>query len=91
VVPDYDFDLFTIGAGSGGVAASRRSGAFGARVATEEGAPLAPAAAAGEHAVVAFADEVGAVLNELRVDAEGATQRPLDLLRRVVGAAEGAR
>lgn len=28
----YDFDLFTIGAGSGGVAASRRAGAYGARV-----------------------------------------------------------
>ena len=30
---DYDFDLFTIGAGSGGVAASRRAGAYGAKVA----------------------------------------------------------
>ncbi len=30
---DFDFDLFTIGAGSGGVAASRRAGALGARVA----------------------------------------------------------
>jgi glutathione reductase (NADPH) len=30
---EYDFDLFTIGAGSGGVAASRRAGAYGARVA----------------------------------------------------------
>lgn len=30
---DYDFDLFTIGAGSGGVAASRRAGGYGARVA----------------------------------------------------------
>jgi len=29
----YDFDLFTIGAGSGGVAASRRAGSYGARVA----------------------------------------------------------
>ncbi len=29
----YDFDLFTIGAGSGGVASSRRAGALGARVA----------------------------------------------------------
>ena len=29
----YDFDLFTIGAGSGGVASSRRAGAYGARVA----------------------------------------------------------
>lgn len=29
----FDFDLFTIGAGSGGVAASRRAGARGARVA----------------------------------------------------------
>lgn len=32
----YDFDLFTIGAGSGGVAASRRSGGYGARVAIAE-------------------------------------------------------
>ncbi|MBK8258636.1 MAG: glutathione-disulfide reductase [Polyangiaceae bacterium] len=29
----FDFDLFTLGAGSGGVASSRRSGAYGARVA----------------------------------------------------------
>src|SRR5689334_7159779 len=29
----YDFDLFTIGAGSGGVAASRRAASYGARVA----------------------------------------------------------
>ncbi len=28
----YDYDLFTIGAGSGGVAASRRASALGARV-----------------------------------------------------------
>jgi glutathione reductase (NADPH) len=32
-MPEYDFDLFTLGAGSGGVAASRRAGAYGARVA----------------------------------------------------------
>ena len=32
-VAEYDFDLFTIGAGSGGVAASRRAGAYGAKVA----------------------------------------------------------
>jgi glutathione reductase (NADPH) len=32
-MPEYDFDLFTIGAGSGGVAASRRAGSYGARVA----------------------------------------------------------
>ncbi|MEE9606622.1 MAG: glutathione-disulfide reductase [Myxococcota bacterium] len=32
----YDFDLFTIGAGSGGVRASRLSAAFGARVAVAE-------------------------------------------------------
>lgn len=30
---EFDFDLFTIGAGSGGVAASRRAGAYGAKVA----------------------------------------------------------
>ena len=30
---NFDFDLFTIGAGSGGVAASRRAGAHGAKVA----------------------------------------------------------
>jgi glutathione reductase (NADPH) len=30
---EFDFDLFTIGAGSGGVAASRRAGSYGARVA----------------------------------------------------------
>ncbi|MCP5307861.1 glutathione-disulfide reductase [Cognatazoarcus halotolerans] len=33
----YDFDLITLGAGSGGVAASRRSAALGARVAICEG------------------------------------------------------
>src|SRR5438445_10112721 len=32
-MPRFDFDLFTIGAGSGGVAASRRAGSYGARVA----------------------------------------------------------
>jgi glutathione reductase (NADPH) len=31
--PTFDFDLLTIGAGSGGVAASRRAGEYGARVA----------------------------------------------------------
>ena len=31
-MPTYDFDLFTIGAGSGGVAGSRRAGSYGARV-----------------------------------------------------------
>lgn len=30
---EFDFDLFTLGAGSGGVAASRRAGAYGAKVA----------------------------------------------------------
>ena len=29
----YDFDMFTLGAGSGGVASSRRAGSYGARVA----------------------------------------------------------
>ncbi|MDB5411561.1 MAG: glutathione reductase [Rhodospirillales bacterium] len=29
----YDYDMFTIGAGSGGVAASRRAGSYGARIA----------------------------------------------------------
>jgi len=31
--PDFDFDMFTIGAGSGGVASSRRAGEYGAKVA----------------------------------------------------------
>jgi glutathione reductase (NADPH) len=35
-MPTYDFDLFTIGAGSGGVASSRRAGSYGARVAIAE-------------------------------------------------------
>jgi glutathione reductase (NADPH) len=35
-VPHYDFDLFTIGAGSGGVRASRMSASYGARVAVAE-------------------------------------------------------
>src|SRR3990167_3196094 len=33
LMPRFDFDLFTIGAGSGGVRASRVAAAFGARVA----------------------------------------------------------
>lgn len=33
---DYDYDLFVIGAGSGGVRASRLSASFGARVAVAE-------------------------------------------------------
>jgi len=33
---NYDFDLFTIGAGSGGVRASRMAGSFGAKVAVAE-------------------------------------------------------
>ena len=33
---NYDFDLFTIGAGSGGVACSRRAGSYGAKVAVAE-------------------------------------------------------
>ena len=36
----YDYDLFTIGAGSGGVRASRMSAAFGARVAVAEARDL---------------------------------------------------
>src|SRR6202043_2062933 len=32
-MPRYDFDMFTIGAGSGGVASSRRAGSYGGRVA----------------------------------------------------------
>ena len=32
-MPEFDFDLFTIGAGSGGVASSRRAGEYGAKVA----------------------------------------------------------
>ena len=32
-MPDFDFDLFTIGAGSGGVAASRRAASYGPKVA----------------------------------------------------------
>ena len=35
-MPDYDFDLFTIGAGSGGVRASRVAAAHGAKVAVAE-------------------------------------------------------
>ncbi|MBP2299197.1 glutathione-disulfide reductase [Azospirillum picis] len=34
---EFDFDLFTIGAGSGGVAASRRAASYGAKVAICEG------------------------------------------------------
>ena len=33
---EYDYDLFVIGAGSGGVRAARMAGGFGARVAIAE-------------------------------------------------------
>jgi len=33
---EYDYDLFTIGAGSGGVRASRMAASYGARVAVAE-------------------------------------------------------
>ena len=36
----YDYDLFTIGAGSGGVRASRFAGGFGAKVGIAEKGPL---------------------------------------------------
>jgi glutathione reductase (NADPH) len=35
-MPRYDFDMITIGAGSGGVASSRRAGSYGAKVAIVE-------------------------------------------------------
>jgi glutathione reductase (NADPH) len=35
-MPRYDFDMITLGAGSGGVASSRRAGSYGARVAIVE-------------------------------------------------------
>ena len=35
-MPSYDYDLFVIGVGSGGVRAARMSAAYGARVATAE-------------------------------------------------------
>lgn len=35
-MPDYDFDLFVMGVGSGGVRAARMSAAYGARVASAE-------------------------------------------------------
>ena len=38
---DFDFDLVTIGAGSGGVAASRRAAAYGAKAAIVEGRRVA--------------------------------------------------
>ena len=36
-MPSFDYDLFVIGAGSGGLAASKRASAFGAKVAIAEG------------------------------------------------------
>ena len=38
--PEFDYDLFVIGAGSGGVRASRISASYGARVAVAESGPL---------------------------------------------------
>jgi len=39
-MPEYDFDLFVIGGGSGGVRAARIAGKLGARVGLCEGAQL---------------------------------------------------
>ena len=36
MAPRYDYDLFTLGAGSGGVRASRVAAGYGARVAVAE-------------------------------------------------------
>ena len=45
-MPRYDFDLFTIGAGSGGVAGTRRAGAVPANQAGQHaGEPAVPVAA----------------------------------------------
>ena len=38
-MPEYDYDLFTIGAGSGGVRAARVSAGLGARCGCAERAP----------------------------------------------------
>mgnify|MGYP003353659928 CR=1 FL=1 len=38
---DFDFDLFVIGAGSGGVAGARRAASYGARVAIAEAVRVA--------------------------------------------------
>ncbi len=35
-MPRYDYDMITLGAGSGGVASSRRAGSYGAKVAIVE-------------------------------------------------------
>jgi glutathione reductase (NADPH) len=40
-MPDFDFDLFTIGAGSGGVAGARRAATYGAKVAVAEAVRVA--------------------------------------------------
>ena len=40
-MPDFDYDLFTIGAGSGGVAGSRRAATYGAKVAIAESVRVA--------------------------------------------------
>ena len=60
------------------------------RITAEQRAPLAPAAA-GDELAVRFRDEVGAIQDQLRVDAERAAQRAFDLRRRVVIGAELAR
>jgi len=60
-----------------------------ARIAAEQSAPAAPAAATGA-APVGLDDEVTAVADELGVHAEGAAQRTFDLRGRVVGFAQVA-
>ena len=59
-------------------------------VAAEQGGAKAPTSAADEAAGI-FHDEVGPVLEQLRVDAERAAQRALHLLGTVVLPAQAAR
>ena len=68
----------------------QRGVAVGARVAAEQRRAKTPAAASGELAVF-LGDEVGLIVEQLRVDAERAAQRPLDLGRPVVLHAQAAR
>jgi len=57
--------------------------ALGVAVATEQRTAVAPTAAA-DQLSFQLHDEVGAILDELRIDSECTAQRPLDLLRLVI-------
>src|SRR5581483_7410888 len=79
------------GANLGGIEfrVERVGHAVGTAVAAEECFPEAPPTA-GDDVVIAFGDEVGAVANELGIDAKGVAESSVELSGRVVVGLEDA-